>query len=352
MIIAMLAAALVQEASEYEALLKDTKITMAEALAKAMAEAKNGTPIKAILEEDENGVVFSFDIAQGKNTLAINLDAKTGKVVESDLEEGNDQSALRGDLAKAMEDALKQVPGKVVEANLTKDGPVVVVFDGKRAHKLGGKAQESTFTDTFEVDPSEWSSTGRNPYFVLEPGWVLVLQGKEGKTTIDLVITVLDETKKVDGVETRIVEERESEDGEIVEVSRNYFAISKRTNDVYYFGEDVDIYKNGKVVSHDGAWLSGEKGAKYGLMMPGTPLLGAKYYQEIAPEVALDRAEVLGLREKVETPSGTYEKCLKTLETTPLEKGAKDNKYYAPGIGLIVDGACRLVKCGKAKTPK
>lgn len=344
-VVAALAAG--QEASEYEALLKEAKISMSEAMAKAMAEAKTGTVIKAILEEDENGVVYSFDIAKGKDVLAINLDAKTGKVVESDLEEGNDQSALTGDLAKAMDDAVRQVAGKVVEAHLTKDGSVVTVFDGKKAHRIGGKAQESTYTDIFEVDPSEWSSTGRNPYFVLEPGWVLVLQGKEGKTVIDLVITVLDETKKVDGVETRIVEERESEDGEIVEISRNYFAISKRTNDVYYFGEDVDIYKNGKVVNHSGAWWSGKNGARYGLMMPGTPLLGAKYYQEIAPEVAMDRAEVLGLREKIETPAGTFEKCLKTLETTPLEKGAKDHKFYAPGVGLIVDGPCRLVKYGK-----
>src|SRR5437762_8506857 len=42
------------------------------------------------------------------------------------------------------------------------------------------------------------------------------------------------------------------------------FALCKRTNSVYYFGEDVDIYKNGKIVGHEGSWLSGEKGAKFG----------------------------------------------------------------------------------------
>jgi Concanavalin A-like lectin/glucanases superfamily len=53
----------------------------------------------------------------------------------------------------------------------------------------------------------------------------------------ELTITVLNETKMVDGVETRVVEERETKGGKLKEVSRNYFAISKRTNDVFYFGE-------------------------------------------------------------------------------------------------------------------
>src|SRR4030095_6201749 len=93
-----------------------------------------------------------------------------------------------------------------------------------------------------------------------------------------LTITVLDETKKVDGVETRVVEERETKNGKLGEVSRNYFAISKRTNSVYYFGEDVDIYKDGKVVNHEGGWLAGVKDARFGLMMPGQATLKAKYY--------------------------------------------------------------------------
>ncbi len=207
---------------------------------------------------------------------------------------------------------------------------------------------EPKFTDTFAVDAADWTNTGRNGYMVLEPGWTLEYAGKEGTTETKLLVTVLDETKKVDGVETRIVEEKEWEGGELIEISRNYFAISKKTNDVYYFGEDVDMYKNGKVTGHGGSWLSGEKKARFGMMMPGTPLLGARYYQEVAPEVAMDRAEILSLSETVETPAGKFEKCMKTLETTPLEKD-KMNKFHAPGVGLLVDGPNRLVKYGKAK---
>lgn len=145
----------------------------------------------------------------------------------------------------------------------------------------GGQVAKDPFTSEFPIDKRELTSTGRNPYFVLEPGYQVTLEDAKDKER--LVITVLNETKVVDGVETRIVEERETKDGKLVEVSRNFFAISKSDRSVYYFGEDVDMYKDGKVVSHEGAWQSGLKGAKFGLMMPGQPALKMKYYQEVAP---------------------------------------------------------------------
>jgi hypothetical protein len=206
------------------------------------------------------------------------------------------------------------------------------------------EGDEATFgwTNDFSVEKGNLTSTGRNPYFVLEPGHQLVLE--EGGER--LVITVLDETKMVDGVETRVVEERETDDGKVVEVSRNYFAISKRTNNVYYFGEDVDMYKEGKVVSHEGSWLAGVKGARFGLMMAGFPLLRAKYHQEVAPGAALDRAEIVGLNEAVKVPAGAFEHCLKIEETTPLEPDTREYKIYAAGVGLLRDGSLQLVRYG------
>ena len=204
------------------------------------------------------------------------------------------------------------------------------------------------FSDDFAAEKSDLTHTGKNPYFVLEPGYQLILEG--GKERI--VIIVLNETKTVDGVECRVVEERETKDGKLVEVSRNYFAIGKRTNSVYYFGEDVDIYKDDKVVSHEGAWLAGKNGARFGLMMPGLPLLGAKYYQEVAPKEAMDRTEIVSLSESVKTPAGEFKNCLKTEETSPLEPGVKENKLYAPGVGLIQADNLKLVKYGKIELPK
>ena len=102
----------------------------------------------------------------------------------------------------------------------------------------------------------------------------------------ELVITVLDDTEIIDGVTTRVVEERETRGGALAEVSRNYYAIDPATRDVYYFGEQVDEYSGGRVASHSGAWRSGAAGAQFGLMMPGEPRVGQKHYQEIAPDVA------------------------------------------------------------------
>jgi hypothetical protein len=204
---------------------------------------------------------------------------------------------------------------------------------------------KQAFTETFTVEKADLVSTGTNRFFILAPGYQSEFAGEEGGKHLVLIITVLNETKRVDGVETRVVEERETANGETAEISRNYFAISSRTGDVFYFGEDVDVFQHGKVSSHEGSWLSGVGGARFGLQMPGSPLLGARYYQEIAPKLAMDRAEVKSLSDKLETPAGRFENCLKTEETSALES-AHEVKVYAPGIGLILDGTVKLTKHG------
>jgi hypothetical protein len=217
---------------------------------------------------------------------------------------------------------------------------LAIVSGGARSSAL---PQDTGFTTTFGIEPGDLGPTGRNPFFVLEPGYQLTLE--DSKTR--LVITVQNETKTVDGVETRLVEERESEHDQLVEVSRNFYAISKRTNSVFYFGEEVDTYKNGKVVDHEGAWLSGVAGAKFGLMMPGLPLLHARYQQEIAPKIAMDRAEIVSLTGTLNTPAGEFLNVLKIEESSPLEPLVKESKLYARGIGLIQDGSLKLTKYSK-----
>jgi hypothetical protein len=208
-------------------------------------------------------------------------------------------------------------------------------------------AGESTeWKQEFGEDERDFASSGRNPYFVLEPGYTLEFEGHEKGEKTTLVIRVLDDTKTIGGVTARVVEERESRGSELVEVSRNYFAVSRKTSSVYYFGEDVDIYESGRVASHSGSWLHGSNGARYGLYMPGAPRVGDRYYEEIAPGRAMDRTAIATLTESVTTPAGKFESCLATDETTPLEPATVEHKYYAPGIGLIRDGDLRLIRYG------
>jgi len=204
---------------------------------------------------------------------------------------------------------------------------------------------DSSWQKEFGIAGCKLQTKGRNPYFVLEPGFQLVLQDEDTK----LEITVLDQTKQVAGVTTRVVEEREWKDGKLYEVARNYFVMCEATKDVFYFGEDVDFYENGKIVKHDGSWLAGVGANKAGLMMPGTPKVGMKYYQEIAPGVAMDRAEIVSVSETCKTPAGTFTKCLKVKEGSAMEPLVTEYKYYAPGVGLIRDEDLLLVKQGQAK---
>lgn len=207
------------------------------------------------------------------------------------------------------------------------------------------KDVNSHFTDSFMQDSCTFATTGRNTYFILEPGYRLILEGTEGKDHAKLIITVLNETRKIGNTETRVVEEHESVNGNTVEISRNFFAFCKQTGSIFYFGEEVDMYKDGTVTGHSGAWLA-EGGNKAGIMMPGSFLLGARYHQEIAPGIAMDRAEILSLNELLETPAGTFTNCLKTKETTALNAREKEFKLYAPGVGLIKDGDLLLVDYG------
>jgi hypothetical protein len=205
-------------------------------------------------------------------------------------------------------------------------------------------AQTVAFAGDFDLTACTFTSRGQNPYFILEPGFQLVLSGDDDGDIVLLTITVLDQTRNVGGIDTRVVEEREEENGQLVEISRNYFAICRETNSVFYFGEEVDIYERGTIVDHEGAWLHGVNGARAGLMMPGQPLPGARYYQEVAPGVALDRAQVVSVTERCTTPAGAFDRCLVIEETTPLEPAARDTKRYAPGIGLIEDAGVPLLR--------
>lgn len=204
------------------------------------------------------------------------------------------------------------------------------------------------WTETLTCPDEPFTNVGRNAYFILEPGYQLVFAGKEDGKQMDLVITVLDETLDIAGVSTRIVEERESADGKLAEVSRNFFAVGVMTKNVYYFGEDVDMFKAGDKVTHEGSWREGRDGAKHGTMLPGTVKVGDRYCQERAPKIAMDRAENVAITETVKTAAGVFKNCLKTKETTPIEPGT-EYKLYAPDIGLVQDGKLKLVKHGFVK---
>lgn len=194
----------------------------------------------------------------------------------------------------------------------------------------------------FDLRGLTLSTTGTNRYFILEPGFQTVLEGGGARLTV----TVLEDTRTVAGVATRVVEEREERDGRVVEISSNYFAICRDTGDVFYFGEDVDTFRDGRLRDHAGAWRAGENGHRPGLMMPGRPEPGMRFQLEQAPGVAMDRAEIVSLSEVLDTPAGRFTDCLKVREGTALNPLEREYKIHAPGIGLIRDEDLLLTRHG------
>jgi hypothetical protein len=211
---------------------------------------------------------------------------------------------------------------------------------------------DSKFTDSFNLKNCTFSTTGSNPYFILEPGYQLVFKGVSDNVTVNVTTTVLNQTKVVgDGIVARVVEEKtvNSETGDLKEITSDYFAICKENNSVFYLGESVDDYENGKVVSHEGSWVHGSDKARAGLIMPGIILMGSRYYQEIAPDVAMDKSEVIGTNEKVSVPAGSFSNVINMKESSDLEPGVTEINLHAPGIGQVVDNDTKLVSYGYVK---
>lgn len=226
--------------------------------------------------------------------------------------------------------------------------PAVVTFTSLGI--ASAQDAEPPFTTEFRFSDYAFKTEGANPYFILKPGYRLVLTGQEDGARARLTITVLGSIERVfvpdiGTVRTRVVEERHFLDGVLVERSRNFFAICDKTNDVVYFGEAVDIFNSDGTITHDGSWRAGVDGAVPGIIMPGTFLLGARYFQEQAPN-AMDRAEHVAMGLAVATKAGTFQQCVQVLETTPLEPDASSLKVYCPGVGLVDDSGVTLVKFG------
>ncbi len=217
----------------------------------------------------------------------------------------------------------------------------------KKSKNGKGKDQGNKYRKNFPKEP--YKNTGSNPHFILEPGYVLKLAGNDEGEQVKLTIKVTNQTELVDGVRTRVVEERETVDGELLEISRNFFVLGQRTNNAYYFGEDVRFF-DGRANPTEGSWRSGVDGAKYGQQMPAKAREGQRYYQEVAPGVALDRAEHVSLKADVKTPAGNFRNVLKVRETTPLEPKVEEFKFHAKGVGLVKDGPLKLTCYGFGST--
>jgi hypothetical protein len=219
---------------------------------------------------------------------------------------------------------------------------------------LAAAGAPDAFTDQFPLAACDFKPTGGNAYLNLTAGRQLYYSNVRcvGAGDCDeleeLWITMLPETRVIryfdNGVQrsarTRVMQEFETVDGEVEEISRNYVASCDPMHDVYYFGEDVT---DGDGNPEPDSWLAGRDGARPGILMPDRAfLLGARYFQEIAVN-AQDRAEHSELGLEIDVPAGVFTDCVKVTETSPLEPGKQSLKFYCPNVGMVTDGDLELV---------
>lgn len=192
------------------------------------------------------------------------------------------------------------------------------------------------FSDPLDID-NEYS-----PFVPFRIKLHELVKGKGSKYAIDVF---RDETRTIgfngEDVECAILEEWAIEEGEIVEISRNYFAQAD-DGTVYYFGEVVDIYEGGELTGHGGSWLVGgptgsdpeetATASEPAVFMPADPEIGDEWKSEDLPDAGIEEFNTASaFHKKVRVPAGKFHDVLQVKGETP----AVENKWYAPGVGFI-----------------
>ncbi|MGA0608629.1 hypothetical protein [Caldimonas sp. KR1-144] len=199
---------------------------------------------------------------------------------------------------------------------------------------LGEAAYDPVIDPARFVDPASiGGSIAPNPFMPLVRGRMWRYAG--GGESIE--VTVTNEVKTILGVRCAVVRDTVREDGEVIEDTEDWFAQDIHGN-VWYFGEISREFEDGELISLEGSWKAGVDGAKPGIVMKAQPMVGVTYRQEFAIGSAEDLAKVVSVTGSAQTPATRcVNNCLVTRESTPLSPGDAEFKYYAPGIGLILE---------------
>jgi len=174
-----------------------------------------------------------------------------------------------------------------------------------------------------------------NPYLAFDTGRKFHYETQTAEGLETNVVEVTSDTQVIAGATVRVVHDQVFLNGDLVEDTLDWYAQDPAGN-VWYFGEDTKQILNGEIVGTEGSWTAGIDGPP-GIIMLADPEAGMKYKQEDAPGTAEDMGKVVGLDEVVAVPYGTFEGCLKTAEWSLLESGPRDYKFYAPGVGLVLE---------------
>ncbi|HZA89144.1 MAG TPA: hypothetical protein VE401_02840 [Solirubrobacterales bacterium] len=215
-------------------------------------------------------------------------------------------------------------------------GLLGVTFAVAASPAVAGASTLPQGSEPVQLDPAKFSTRIDNPYFPLVPGDRYVYRETDGNAKQRVVLSVSNKTKQIaNGITARIVHDRVTEHGKVIEDTFDWYAQDSEGN-VWYLGEDTVECKNGKVKNHSGSFEAGVDGAQPGVIMPADPKPGLTYRQEYYAGEAEDKAEVLSVNEQTEVPFGHFTDVLLTKDLVPLEPKVSEYKMYAPGIGMVL----------------
>ena len=235
------------------------------------------------------------------------------------------------------EAGVKDKDGSIADLVIAEDGKLIETKHDDAADRAaeqaaGAKGKKVSATMKFS-HPRDIS----NPLLPLAYLKQDILEGTEGGVKTRVERTLLPKKHKTftiagQKVEALVMEDREFKDGKLAEVTLDYFAQDDEGT-VYYLGEDVDEYENGKVVNHEGAWLLGKDTQTPGVMITAHPKVGDKFKSEDVNKEIHEDDEIVSVSETVSVPAGTYENCVKVKEM--LADGTTEFKFHAPGVGWV-----------------
>jgi hypothetical protein len=189
--------------------------------------------------------------------------------------------------------------------------------------RIGATGVDELVIPTPDPSASDFVAEIDNAFLPLKSGtvWRYRISGVAGSET--KTITVANDGKLVQGIDTTVVHEVvRDQDGEVVTDDYSWFAQDQRGN-VWKFGER-------------GSWQAGVGGGQAGLAMAAIPRVGDGYRKEFQPGVAEDRAAVLALDGTAKVEYGEFDDLVVIEETTPLDPGLIERRYYARGVGLVL----------------
>ncbi|MEW6735988.1 MAG: hypothetical protein AB1489_32135 [Acidobacteriota bacterium] len=260
------------------------------------------------------------------------LCAKTAKAVQNACEaegEANYWIAVGNCNNLSSASARKACKQQAQQDRRDANGECAEQFEARR--KLCTALNETTYNPV--INPTNFVEGITNPFFPMIPSTTLIYRGGNEVVTV----TVTNRTKVILGVKCVVVRDVVTVNDQVVEDTEDYFAQDMQGN-IWYFGELSQEFDNGDLISLAGSFKAGVNGAKPGIIMKANPQVGDIYRQEFLLGEAEDIAEVISLTRSESVPAASCNNdCLVTKESTPLEPGTIGNKYYAWGIGVILE---------------